>query len=86
MKEGPFLFYKRVMDCPGNENDFMFLCKHNLIAIKDFFLNIDNTIEERIFKGVFKLVNLCYLIVCYGKNTEILLYNKIQVNIIRGEK
>ena len=44
-------FIKRVMDCPGNENDFMLLSKHNLVTAKDFLSNIDNIIEGKILKG-----------------------------------
>ncbi len=79
-------FIKRVMDCPGNENDFMLLCKHCLMAAKDFFPNIDNTIEERIFKGVIKLINLCYPTIRCSMNSEIGLLGKMPVNIIRDAK
>ena len=75
---------KRMKDYPGNEIDFMILCKHCLITAKDFFLNIDNTIEGRIFKGVSKLINLCYSIICCSINTEIGMYGRKPVNIIRG--
>lgn len=75
---------KRVKDCPGNENDFMLLCKHYLMAAKDFFLNIDNTIEERIFKGVIKLINLCCPTICCNTNSGIGLFGKKPVNTIRG--
>lgn len=77
---------KRVTDCPGNENDFMFLCKHYLITAKDFFPNIDNTIEERILEGAFNLINLCYPTLCGRMNSEISMFDKMPVNIIRGTK
>ncbi len=79
-----FHILKRIRDYPGNENVFMFLFKHCLIAAKDFFLNIDNTIEGRISKGVSKLSNLCYSIISRCINTEISMYGRMPVNIIKG--
>jgi len=79
-----FHILKRMKDYPGNENAFMFLFKHCLIAAKDFCLNIDNTIVGRISKGVSKLFNLCYSILCCCINTENGMYDRMPVNIIRG--
>jgi len=76
---------KRVTDYSGNENDLMLLCKHYLKAAKDFFQNIDNTIEERIRKGALNLINLCDRICC-GMNSLFGLPGILQVNIIRGGK
>ena len=79
---------KRVMDHPGNENKFMLLCKHHLISIKDFFLNIDNTIERKILRGVYKLTNQYFQTFYYGTyfgtNTVHRSFGKMPVNFIRG--
>jgi len=62
----------------------MHLFKHYLITAKDFLPDIDNTIQESIFKGVDSLINLCCPTICCNTNSEIGLFDKMPVNAVGG--
>lgn len=83
-KRDHFYILKRVTDYPGNENKFMFLRKHCLISAKDFFSNIDNTVEGKSFKGVSNLINLYYRFIRYVNISDLDPFGIMQINIIRG--